>query len=66
MDIKISLTQGEYRWLKALVKKAKQEAHHAFEETHHSLFELRRDNMADLEKKLNQANHIKQDRMQER
>ena len=55
MDIRITFKDGEYRWLKDLVKKAKDEAHQANEATPHSLLELRRDNMAALEKKLNQA-----------
>jgi len=55
MDIRITVKDGEYKWLKELVKKAKYEAHRANIETPHPLLELRRDNMVALEKKLNQA-----------
>jgi len=51
--MKIDLTKQEYKWLADLVNKAKIEAAHANEETPHPLLELRRDNMADLEAKIN-------------
>ena len=53
--MRIELTKQECRWLADLANKAKIEATHAHEETPHPLFELRRDNMADLESKLNAA-----------
>ena len=51
--MRIDLTMQECRWLAELANKAKAEAIHANEETPHGLFQLRRDNMADLEDKLN-------------
>jgi len=53
--MKIELTKQEYRWLADLANKAKTEAAHANEEAPHPLFELLRDNMADLEGKINAA-----------
>jgi hypothetical protein len=53
--MRIQLTSQECRWLADLAKKAKKEAALTNEETPHPLFELRRDNMADLESKINAA-----------
>ena len=53
--MKVELTKQEYKWLADLVNKAKIEAVRANEETPHPLLELRRDNMADLETKINAA-----------
>ena len=53
--MRIQLTTGECRWLADLVNKAKVEAEQANETTPHPLWELRRDNMADLESKLTAA-----------
>jgi len=53
--MRIELTKTEFKWLADLANKAKCEAIHANEETPHPLFELRRDNMADLETKINSA-----------
>jgi hypothetical protein len=53
--MKIELTKQECKWLVDLVKKAKAEADNANNETPHPLYELRRDNMADLETKINAA-----------
>jgi len=51
--MRIGITKEECRWLMGLVEKAKLEAAEAHEQTPHGLLELRRDNMADLERKLN-------------
>ena len=51
--MKIEMTKQEYRWLADLANKAKIEADLANKETPHPLFELRRDNMANLETKIN-------------
>jgi hypothetical protein len=53
--MRLQLTVGECRWLADLANKAKAAADLANKETPHPLFELRRDNMADLENKLNAA-----------
>ena len=53
--MRLQLTNQECRWLIDLANKAKVEAEFANRETPHPLFELRRDNMADLEAKLNAA-----------
>ena len=53
--MRIELTKQECRWLADLANKAKVEAIHCNEEMPNSIFELRRDNMADLENKLNTA-----------
>jgi len=53
--MKIELTKQECRWMADLANKAKTEAAHANEKTPHPLFELRRDNMANLEAKINEA-----------
>jgi hypothetical protein len=53
--MRVELTKQEYRWLADLARKAKMEAAHNNEETPHPLFELRRENMADLEAKINEA-----------
>jgi hypothetical protein len=51
--MKVELTKQEYRWLADLANKAKAEAAQAHEEKPHPLLELRRDNMASLEVKIN-------------
>ena len=51
----IRLTKQECRWLADLAGKAKAEADFANSETPHPIFELRRDNMADLENRINAA-----------
>lgn len=53
--MRLELTTQECRWLADLVNKAKIEAIRCNEDTPHPLFELRRDNMADLETKINAA-----------
>lgn len=53
--MRIELTKQECKWLADLANKAKTEANQANQETPHPLFELRRDNMADLETKINAA-----------
>ncbi len=53
--MRIELTTVECRWLVDLANKAKIEAAQNFEESRHPILELRRDNMADLESKLNTA-----------
>jgi len=53
--MRVELTKQECRWLADLCKKAKHEAAQSLEEIPSRLFELRRDNMADLETKLNAA-----------
>ena len=53
--MKIELGKQEYRWLADLANKAKTEADLANKETPHPLLELRRDNMANLEAKINTA-----------
>ena len=53
--MRIELTKQEYKWLADLANKAKIEAARANEETPHPLYELRRDNMAALETKINEA-----------
>ena len=53
--MRVELTKQEYKWLADLANKAKIEATRANEETPHPLLELRRDNMADLEAKINAA-----------
>ena len=51
--MRVELTKQEYKWLADLANKAKIEADLANKETPHPLLELRRDNMADLEVKIN-------------
>jgi hypothetical protein len=51
--MRVELTKQEYKWLADLANKAKIEADLANKETPHPLLELRRDNMADLEGKIN-------------
>jgi hypothetical protein len=53
--MRISLTKQECRWLADLAGKAKAEADMTNRETPHPLWELRRDNMADIENKINAA-----------
>ena len=53
--MRVELTKQEYKWLADLANKAKTEADLANKETPHPLFELQRDNMADLEAKINAA-----------
>jgi len=53
--MRIELTKQECRWLADLVEKEKRKAAEAHAQTPHGLLELRRDNMADLERKLNTA-----------
>ena len=53
--MRLELTKQECKWLADLANKAKTEASQNNEETPHPLFELRRDNMADLEAKINEA-----------
>lgn len=53
--MRVDLTKQEYKWLSDLTNKAKIEADNANKETPHPLFELRRDNMADLEAKIEAA-----------
>ena len=53
--MRIEITTEECRWLATLCKKEKHEAAQTFEEMPSRLFALRRDNMADLETKLNAA-----------
>ena len=53
--MRLELTKQECKWLADLVRKEKAEVAHANEETPHPLFELRRDNMANIETKINEA-----------
>jgi hypothetical protein len=53
--MKVELTMTECKWLAGLANKAKTEAAQAHRETPHPLLELRRDNMARLEAKINDA-----------
>ena len=53
--MRVQLTKQECRWLADLANKAKIEADFANKETPNGILELRRDNMADLEAKLNTA-----------
>jgi len=53
--MKIDLYKQECVWLADLVNKAKIEAIHCNNESPNAIFELRRDNMVDLETKLNSA-----------
>jgi hypothetical protein len=66
--MRLQLTTQECRWLADLAGKAKTEADLANKETPHPLFELRRDNMADLENKINSAigREIQRERNDER
>ncbi len=59
--MRLELTTVECRWLSDLANKAKIKAAQNFEESRHPILELRRDNMADLENKLNTAiqKHVK-------
>ena len=53
--MRVELNKQECRWLADLTNKARFEAIHCNQKSPNALFELRRDNMADLEKKLNAA-----------
>ena len=53
--MRVELTIQEYKWLADLAGKAKMEADRANEAMPHPLYELRRDNMASLENKINGA-----------
>ena len=53
--MRLELTKQECKWLADLVRKEKTEVAHANEETPHPLYELRRDNMASLEAKIDKA-----------
>jgi hypothetical protein len=53
--MRLELTTQECKWLADLASKAKSEAVRNNDETPHPLFELRRDNMAHLEAKINAA-----------
>ena len=53
--MRAELAKQEYKWLADLANKAQIEAARANEEMPHPLLELRRDNMADLEGKINDA-----------
>lgn len=53
--MRIQLTKQECLWLADLAKKEKEQAAKANHEMPSRIFELRRDNMADLESKLNTA-----------
>jgi hypothetical protein len=53
--MRADLTKQEYKWLADLTNKAKIEADLANKDTPHPLLELRRDNMAALETKINDA-----------
>lgn len=55
--MRIQLTKQECIWLSELVKKEKERATSALNDLPSRIFELRRDNMADLEAKLNTAIH---------
>jgi len=62
--MRVEMKKQECLWLAALAKAAKEEADVLYEANPHRLFALRRDNMADLEKKLNAAvqRQVKKDR----
>ena len=53
--MRIELTKQECRWLADLVEKEKIAVSESLEESPHPIFELRRDNMATLEGKLESA-----------
>lgn len=53
--MRVELTKTECKWLAELTKKEKLEQIQFNKEMPNAMFELRRDNMADLEKKLNTA-----------
>lgn len=53
--MRIQLNKQECRWLADLANRAKTEAIQANAETPNRIFALRRDNMEDLENKLNAA-----------
>ncbi|MDR1184015.1 MAG: hypothetical protein LBK67_04385, partial [Coriobacteriales bacterium] len=53
--MRIQLNKQECRWLSDLAHKARMDASLANQEAPNRLFELRRDNMADLENKLKDA-----------
>ena len=53
--MKIELTKQECKWLSGLANKAKIEADRYNEQSPHRINALRRDNMAELETKLNTA-----------
>ena len=53
--MRVELTKQECVWLADLAKKAKEQADMAHQDTPSRIFLLRRDNMADLELKLNTA-----------
>ncbi len=53
--MRIELSKQEVRWLADLAGKAKVEAAQCNDQQPHHILQLRRDNMADLENKLNTA-----------
>ena len=53
--MRVELTKQEFKWLADLANKAKIAADHENTKTPHPLWELRRDNMASLEAKINAA-----------
>ena len=53
--MRLELTKQECKWLADLANKAKIETAQANDATPHPLLELRRDNMASLEAKINAA-----------
>ena len=53
--MRLELTKQECKWLADLTNKAKMEAAENNDKTPHPLLELRRDNMAALEAKINAA-----------
>ena len=53
--MRVELSKQEYKWLADLASKAKTEADDANKKMPHPLYELRRDNMTDLEEKINAA-----------
>ena len=62
--MRIQLTKQECMWLADLARKEKERAIEANQEMPGRIFELRRDNMADLESKLNTA--VKKELQRER
>jgi len=53
--MRVQLTRQEYIWLADLAMKAKEQSERDNQNTPHSMFQLRRDNMADLEAKIRAA-----------
>ena len=53
--MRTELTKQECRWLADLADKARADADSAYKETLNPIFELRRDNMADLKNKMDTA-----------